>query len=213
MEKPTIQEKINQVTKHIKIPQVQFLDKTDDMFVDVQRQIPVAQTMQKTMEVPPSHVTDKVSDIPVVAPRQILPMAQTVQKTMEIPQLQCVDKVVDNPEAPQVQVSEKTVEISQLQAAEKIVETRETQTIQGIQTSESVVHLTDAMKPDDPDAKIKFFTEEALHGVGGFIFDAHGNRVSNGLGKRDCVAGEMWENKPPFSLALNNAVPDDRQCK
>ena len=69
------------------------------------------------------------------------------------------------------------------------------------------------MKPDDPDAKIKFFTEEALHGVGSFIFDAPGNRVANKLGKRDCATGEMWENKPPFSLALNNAVPDDRQCK
>ena len=46
VQKPTIQEKINQVTKHIKIPQVQFLDKADDMLVDVQRQIPVAQTMQ-----------------------------------------------------------------------------------------------------------------------------------------------------------------------
>ena len=69
------------------------------------------------------------------------------------------------------------------------------------------------MKHDDPDAKIKFFTEEALHGVGGLIFDAHGNRVANELGKRDCVTGEMWENKPPFSLALNNAVSDDRQCK
>ena len=63
VQKPTIQEKINQVTKHIKIPQVQFLDKADDMFVDVQRQIPVAQTMQKTMEVPLLQFTDKVVNI------------------------------------------------------------------------------------------------------------------------------------------------------
>ena len=48
---------------------------------------------------------------------------------------------------------EKTVEISQLQAVEKIVETRETQMIQSIQTSES-------LKPDDPDAEIKFLVEE-----------------------------------------------------
>ena len=27
------------------------------------------------------------------------------------------------------------------------------------------------------------------------------------------MTGEMWENKLPFSLALNNAVSDDRQCK
>ena len=121
--KHTIQEKINQVTKHIKIPQVQFLDKADDMLVDVQRQIPVAQTMQKTMEVPPSHVTDKVSDISVVAPRQILPMAQTVQKTTEILQLQFPDQVVDVPvqlvaQYPRVSVVEKTTEIPQFRVAE-----------------------------------------------------------------------------------------------
>ena len=182
-QKPIIQEKMNQVTKHVEVPLVQFLNKVDE--------------------------------IPVVAQRQIL-MVQTVQKTMEIPQLQCVDKVVVNPEAPQVQVSAKTVEISQLQAAEKIVETRETQTIQGIQTPESLdtapfrqVHLAGAMKPDDPDAKIKFLVEETPHGGGGFIFDAHGNRVANELRERNCVTGEMWKNKPSFSLVLNKATSDD----
>ena len=71
------------------------------------------------------------------------------------------------------------------------------------------------MKPDDPDAKIKFLAEEELHGVGGFVFDAHGNRVANELGGRNCVTGEMWKNKPPFSLALNKATSDDIawQCK
>ena len=128
---------------------------------------------------------------------------------MEIPQLQCVDKVVDNPEAPQVQVSEKTVEISQLQAAEKIVDTRETQTIQGIQTSESLVHLTGAMKPDNPDARIKFLAEEELCGVGGPVFDANGNRVANELRGQNCVTGEMWKNEPPFNLSLNQATSDD----
>ena len=180
------------MTKHVKVQQVQVV--------------------AETAEIPQVQFLDKVDEVPVVAQRQIL-MVQTVQKAMEIPQLQCVDKVVDNPEAPQMQVSEKTVEISQLQAAEKIVETRETKTTQGIQTSESLVHLTGAMKPDDPDAKIKFLAEEELYGVGGPVFDANGNRVANELGKRDCVTGEMWENKPPFSLALNNAVSDDRQCK
>ena len=132
VQKPTIQEKLNQVTKHIKIPQVQFLDKADDMLVDVQRQIPVAQTMQKTMEVPPSRVTDKVSDIPVVAPRQILPMAQTVQKTTEILQLQFPDQVVDVPvvsvvQVPHVWVVKKTVEDPQFEIVEKTVENPETQ--------------------------------------------------------------------------------------
>ena len=121
-----------------------------------------------------------------------------------------IDDLVDNPEVPQVQVSEKTVEISQLQAAEKIVDTRETQTIQGIQTSdESLVHLTGAMKPDDPDARIKFLAEEELCGVGGPVFDANGNRVANELGRQNCVTGEMWKNEPPFNLSLNQATSDD----
>ena len=37
--KPIVQEKINQVTKHIDVPQVQFIDKVDDMPVVVQRQV------------------------------------------------------------------------------------------------------------------------------------------------------------------------------
>ena len=99
-----------------------------------------------------------------------------------------MNKVVDDPvvQVPQIQVVEKTVEGPQLQIVEQIVETPETQTIQGIQTSESLntapfrqVHFTGVMKPDDPDAKIKFLAEEELHGVGGFVFDAHGNRVAN----------------------------------
>ena len=183
--KPITQEKINQATKHVEVP-----------------------------EVPLSQFTDKVIDKPVVAQRQI-PMVQAVQKTMEIPQLQYVDETTDDPavQVPRAQVVEKTVGIPQFQIVEKTVEAPQLQS--GTQTSESLVHLTGAMKPDDPDAKIKFFAEEALHGVGGFIFDAHGNRVANGLGKRDCVRGEMWENKLPFSLALNNAVSDDTvwQCK
>ena len=127
-------------------------------------------------------------------------MVHTLQKTTEVPQIQVVEKTVEGP---------------QLQIVEQIVETPETQTIQGARTSErsgtapvrqvaqagvAEVHLTGVMKPDDPDAKIKILAEEALHGVGGFVFDAHGNRVANDLGRRNCVTGEMWKNKPPFSL-------------
>ena len=50
---PIIQEKINQVTKPIEFPQAQFLNKVDDMLVDVQRQTsPMVQTVQKTIETP-----------------------------------------------------------------------------------------------------------------------------------------------------------------
>ena len=159
--KETVQEKINQVTKQIKIPQVQFLNKVDDMLVDVQQQIrPMAQTVQKTSEIPQLQFPDQVVDVPVGVQRQ-MPMIPTVQKTMETPQSQCIDEMIDVPvvsvvQAPRVQVSEKTVETSQLQAAEKIVETRETQTIQGIQTSESLVHLTG---PKSSSSWKKSFTE------------------------------------------------------
>ena len=84
VEKPKIIEltvqrkKINQGTKPIEFPQAQFLDK-----VGMQRHVLMAQTVQKTVEVPPLQFTDKVSDIPVEAPRQISPMVQTVQKTIE----------------------------------------------------------------------------------------------------------------------------------
>ena len=59
------------------------------------------------------------------------------------------------------------------------------------------------------DAQIKFLAAEALHRVGGLVFVAHGNCLSNELRKRDYVTGEMWKNKPPFRVALNKAVSDD----
>merc|ERR1719504_83432 len=71
------------------------------------------------------------------------------------------------------------------------------------------VHPTGLVKPDDPDAKIKFLAAEALRGVGGLIFDANGNRFANELGRRDYVTGEMWKNKPPFRLCLNKAASDE----
>merc|ERR1712064_187498 len=71
------------------------------------------------------------------------------------------------------------------------------------------VHPTGLVKPDDPDAKVKFLAAEALRGVGGLVFDANGKRFANELGRRDYVAGEMWKNKPPFRLCLNKAASDE----
>merc|ERR1712003_420391 len=65
------------------------------------------------------------------------------------------------------------------------------------------VHPTGLVKPDDPDAKIKFLAAEALRGVGGLVLDANGKRFANELGRRDYVTGEMWKNSPPFRLCLN----------
>merc|ERR1711972_38682 len=71
------------------------------------------------------------------------------------------------------------------------------------------VHPTGLVKPDDPDAKVKFLAAEALRGVGGLVFDATGKRFANELGRRDYVTGEMWKNKPPFRLCLNKAASDE----
>merc|ERR1719230_1620317 len=51
------------------------------------------------------------------------------------------------------------------------------------------VHPTGLVKPDDPDAKIKFLAAEALRGVGGLIFDCNGKRFANELGRGDYVPG------------------------
>ena len=140
---PIIKEKINQATKHIKIQQAQCLDKAGNMPVVVQRQIPVAQTVQETMEVSPLQFTDKVVDTPVVAQRQIPIVVQTVQTNMEIPQLHYCDEVIDVPvvlvvQAPLVQVMMKRVQISQLPFIEKISVIPEIRTVPGPQTSESL---------------------------------------------------------------------------
>jgi len=71
------------------------------------------------------------------------------------------------------------------------------------------VHPTGLVKPDDPDAKIKFLAAEALRGVGGLVFDANGKRFANELGRRDYVTGEMWKSKPPFRLVLNKLASDE----
>merc|ERR1712178_388211 len=71
------------------------------------------------------------------------------------------------------------------------------------------VHPTGLVKPDDPDAKIKFLAAEALRGVGGLIIDSNGKRFANELGRRDYVTGEMWKNKPPFRLCLNSAAANE----
>ena len=200
---------INQETKRIEVSPLLFTDKAVDVLVVGQRQVSHVWVVKQTVEDPQFEIVQKT-----VENSETVPQVHVVEKTVERPQSQIVEQIDEIPETRTdvgTQTSEKAVEISQLQAVEKIVETGETQTIQGIQTSAPLhqVHLTGSMKPDDPDAKIKFLAEEELYGVGGPVFDANENRVANELGKQDCVTGEMWENKPPFSLALNKATSDD----
>ena len=70
VQKPIIQEKINQVTKHIEVPL--FLNKIPDMSVVAQR---LVHMVQKAMEAP---------------------QVQVVEKTVEGPQLQIVDKTAEH---------------------------------------------------------------------------------------------------------------------
>ena len=86
------------------------LSSLDDVSVVAQRQIPMDQTVQKTVETPQLQCTDRVIDGPVVQAEH----------------------------APQSQVAEETVEITKLDVFEKTTETSEIQTIQGTRTPESL---------------------------------------------------------------------------
>merc|ERR1711881_625512 len=101
--KPIIQEHITPVTKHVDVPQVQYVDKVVPVPVQKQRQVPMIQTVQKTVQVPQVQYIDKIVDVPVVKQRQV-PMIQKVQRTEEVPQVQYVDRVVDVPVVKQRQV-------------------------------------------------------------------------------------------------------------
>ena len=119
VEKRTIQEEINQVTRHDEISTLQFTDKVADIPVVAVREISQLQ------------VDDKVVDVPVVLVVQA-PLLQVMAETAEIPQLQIIDTVVDVPvvlvvPVSQVRVVQKTVEDSQFEIVEKTVENPETQ--------------------------------------------------------------------------------------
>ena len=73
-QKPIIQEKINPVTKHVEVPEVplsQFTGKAMNIPVVAQRQIPMDQTVQKTMEIPQLQCVDEVIDVPAVFVEQV----------------------------------------------------------------------------------------------------------------------------------------------
>ena len=89
MQKPVIQEKINQMTKHIDVPPLQFTEKIVDIPVVAQRQVHVHWKLQKTMEI--SHLQYIDDQVRVVA------------KTVEIPQSLFSEKIVAIPEVRTVQ--------------------------------------------------------------------------------------------------------------
>ena len=100
-QKPIIQEKIDQVTKHVEIPELQFTDKVVDVPVVARKQIST-ETVQKTIEISQLQVDDKMVDVPVMLV-VLVPQVRIVKKTVEDSQLQIVEKTIENPET---QISE-----------------------------------------------------------------------------------------------------------
>ena len=98
-----IQEEINQVTRHVEIPPLQFIDKVVDIPVVALREISQLQNL------------DQVVDVPVVVVAHG-PHVHVEMKTVETSQLQLVVQV------PVVPVVTETTEIPQLLVVEKIGE-------------------------------------------------------------------------------------------
>ena len=86
-----IQEEINQVTRHVEIPPLQFTDKVADIPVVAQKQISMVLTVQKSIEISQLQITDKVTDVPVVSVVQV-PRVWVVKKTVEDSQFEIVEK-------------------------------------------------------------------------------------------------------------------------
>ena len=91
--KPIVQEKINQVTKHIEVPQVQFFDKADDMPVVVQRQVCMTPEIQTVQGAQTSE------NLGTTLARQ-LALAETVEvveigDAVEVAQVQDIDKIIN----------------------------------------------------------------------------------------------------------------------
>ena len=85
---PVIQERINRVITQVEVPQTQHGDKVADVPVVAQRQVPIIQKAQKTIEMPQTEAIDKDTvDVPVVMQRHV-PVIQNVQETAEVPQVQ-----------------------------------------------------------------------------------------------------------------------------
>ena len=172
--KPIVKEKINQVTKHIKIPQVQFPNKVDEMPVCVQRQIPMVQAVQKITEIPQLQFPDQVVDVPVMVQRQV-PSIETVQKTVEVSQTQSIVKELrskfevghtnkvharNQPDKNRaIRNAHKTVEVPRVQYIDKVADipvdmqrqVSTTQAAQDIEEVEDVPALTQSEVPNIPD--------------------------------------------------------------
>ena len=99
-EKPFINEIINQVTKHVEIPQLQIVEKTVEAAKHIQQER-VKKLRSKfevghMSEVHARNRSDKENRADLTNQRHVLAI-RTVQKTVEVPRVQYIDKVADIP--------------------------------------------------------------------------------------------------------------------
>ena len=117
VQKPVTREKINQVTKHIEIPQNQHIDKIVDMLDAVQRQVSMVQKIQIMIETSQLQFSSKVDEMPVAVQRQT-PWSKLFRKPWRFQSCSVLTKS-------QMQVVDKAVEGPQVQIVEQIVDPRE----------------------------------------------------------------------------------------
>merc|ERR1712032_721987 len=124
--------------KPVDVPQVQIIDKTVEVPVQKQMQVPMVTKVQKEVDVPQIEIVDRHIHIPVQKHRHV-PVVQKIQKNVEVTVIETVEKIVDVPvvkqvEVPQIQTIEKIVEVPYIQTMEKIVEVPQVgETVQGVQ--------------------------------------------------------------------------------
>ena len=114
-----IAEKDLVVTHHVRLAMA--LSSLDDVSVVAQRQIPIDQIVQKTVETPQLQCIDRVIDGPVVQVEHV-PQSHVAEKTVEIPQLDVVKKIVETPEIQQRNVKQ-IVDTPVLPVVEELAET------------------------------------------------------------------------------------------
>ena len=215
VEKHTIQEKINQETKRIKIPLLQFTDKVVDNPVVAQRQISMVVVVQKSTEISQLQYSDEVINVPVVQVVRV-PQSQVVAETAQ----QITDKVTDVPvvlvvPVPQVRMVKKTVEDPQFQIVEKTVENSETQTIQGLDMPVSQVQVMakTVQIPQLPFVEKIDVIPEIRMALGARTSESLNGEASLTLDRTKSLSRMLWLGSHTAAGTTTNNTPPDKQCK
>ena len=103
------------MTQEVMVPVVQFYPE----YLDVPYANPIAQTVEKTLDVPQVQYADKIVGVPVVTQRRV-PTIQTAQGTVEVPQVQFLDRMVGVLVVTQRQAPQKTIEVSKIVSQDRI---------------------------------------------------------------------------------------------